>query len=82
MKIKIIARDMATPLEEAQVALGPFRTGTDKAGLAYIEVPPGTYDLAVWKAGFEAASKAVEIAADLSVQVELTRLPEELTVWS
>jgi hypothetical protein len=79
--IKIIARDTAIPLEEAQVALGPFRAGTDKAGLAYIEVPPGTYDLAVWKAGFEATSKAFEIAADLSVQFELTRLPEELTAW-
>ena len=80
--IKIIARDTAIPLEEAQVALGPFRAGTDKAGSAYIEVPSGKYDLAVWKAGFEATSKAVEIAADLSVQFELTRLPEELTVWS
>jgi hypothetical protein len=80
--IKIIARDTAIPLEEAQVALGPFRAGTDKAGLAYIEVPPGTYGVAVWKAGFEATSKAVDIAADLSIQFELTRLPEELTVWS
>ena len=82
VKIKIIARDTATPLAEAQVALGPFRAGTDKAGLACIEVPSGTYDLAVWKAGFEATSKGVEIAADLSVQFELIRLPEELTVWS
>jgi hypothetical protein len=45
-------------------------------------VPSGTYDLAVWKAGFEATSKAIEIAADLNVQFELIRLPEELTVWS
>jgi hypothetical protein len=71
----------ATPVEQTQVALGPYRAATDKAGLAHIEAPAGTYDLAVWKPGFEAASRTVEIAADASVRFELTRLPEELTAW-
>ncbi len=71
----------ATPVEETQVALGPWRAATDKTGTAHLEVPAGTYDLAVWKSGFEAASRTVEIAADASVAFELIRLPEELTVW-
>jgi hypothetical protein len=72
---------VGTPVEETQVALGPYRAATDKTGMAHIEVPAGTYDLAVWKSGFEAASRTVEIAADASIAFELTRLPEELTAW-
>lgn len=71
----------ATPMEETQIALGPFRAATGKAGAAHIEVPAGTYDLAVWKSGFEPASRTVEIAADVSVQFELRRLPKELNAW-
>jgi hypothetical protein len=71
----------ATPVAETQVALGPWRAATDKTGTAHLEVPAGTYDLAVWKAGFEAASRTVEITADASVPFELIRLPEELTAW-
>jgi len=79
--IKVITSDDATPLEKVQVALGPYRAATDNAGLARIEVPTGKYDLAVWKAGFEAASKIVDVAANLIVQLELTRRAKELTIW-
>jgi hypothetical protein len=72
---------VATPVEETQVALGPWRAATDKTGTAHLEVPAGTYDLAVWKSGFEAASRTVEITADASFAFELIPLPEELTVW-
>jgi hypothetical protein len=72
---------VAAPVEETQVALGPYRAATDKTGTAHIEVPAGTYDLAVWKSGFEAASRTVEITADASIAFELIRLPEELTAW-
>ena len=81
LAVTVTACDAATPVEETQIALGPYRAATDKTGTAHIEVPSGTYDLAVWKSGFEAASRTVEIAADVSVQFELIRLPKELTVW-
>lgn len=79
--VTVTESGVATPVEETQVALGPWRAATDKTGTAHFEVPAGAYDLAVWKAGFEAASRTVEIAADASVAFELIRLPEELTAW-
>ncbi len=79
--VRVTESCAATPVEETQVALGPWRSATDKTGTAHLEVPAGTYDLAVWKSGFEAASRTVEITADASVAFELIRLPEELTVW-
>jgi hypothetical protein len=81
LTVKVIESGTAAPMENVHVALGPFRAATDGAGLAHIETPGGTFDLAVWKPGFAAAPIPVEIAADTSVQVEMACLPEELTVW-
>jgi hypothetical protein len=81
VEITVTESCVAAPVEETQVALGPYRAATDKTGMAHIEVPAGTYDLAVWKSGFEAAARTVEITADASVAFELIRLPEELTAW-
>jgi hypothetical protein len=79
--ITVTESGVATPLRETQIALGPYRAATDKAGMAHIEVPAGSYHLAVWKSGLEAASRTVEITADTDVAFELVRLPEELTAW-
>ncbi len=79
--IRVIESEAASPIAETQIALGPYRTATDETGLVMIEVPAGTYDLAVWKSGFEAASKTVEITADASIQFELNKLPKESTAW-
>jgi len=79
--VAVTESEVATPVEAGEIALGPYRAATDKTGVAHIEVPGGIYDLAVWKSGFEPASRTVEIAADVSVQLELIRRPKELTVW-
>jgi PEGA domain-containing protein len=79
--VTVTEDDGATAVEGVQVALGPWRAATGKTGTAHIDVPAGTYDLALWKPGFEAASGRVTIAADANVQLDLTRLPEELTAW-
>jgi hypothetical protein len=77
----VIEREIAAPVADVQVALGPYRSATISAVLASIEAPTGTFELAVWKSGFAAAPCSVEIAADAVVEVALTRLPEELKVW-
>jgi hypothetical protein len=68
-------------VDKTEVALGPYRAATDNTGVAHIEVSAGTYELAVWKSGFKAAIRTVEIAADTNLRVELIRLPQELTAW-
>jgi Carboxypeptidase regulatory-like domain len=79
--VTVTEGDGATPVENAQVALGPCRAATGKTGTAHVEVPAGTYDLSIWKPGFEPASGNVTVAADANVRLDLTRLPEELTAW-
>lgn len=79
--VTVTESDVATPVENSEVALGPYRGATDKSGMAHVEVSGGTYDLAVWKSGFKPASRTVEIAADVDVRFELVRLAKELTAW-
>jgi uncharacterized membrane protein len=79
--VTVIEGDAASPVEKTEVALGPYRAATDKAGVAHLQVAAGTYELAVWKSGFKAAVRTVEVAADASVQFELVRLAQELTAW-
>jgi hypothetical protein len=79
--VTVTESDVATPVEKTQVALGPYRAATDRTGMAHIEVPTGTYDLAVWKSGYEAARRTIEITANVGVHFELIRLPKELTAW-
>jgi hypothetical protein len=79
--VTVTESNAAGPVEETQIALGPYRAATDKTGMAHIEVPGGTYDLAAWKSGFAPASRTVEIAADVTVELELIRRPKELTAW-
>jgi hypothetical protein len=79
--VAVTESEAASPVEASEIALGPYRAATDKTGMAHIEVPGGTYDLAAWKSGFEPASRTVEVAADISVQLELIRRPKELTAW-
>jgi hypothetical protein len=79
--VAVTEDDGETPVGEVQVALGPYRAATGGTGIAHIDVPGGTYDLALWKPGFEAVSGKVTVAADADVRFDLTRLPEELTAW-
>jgi len=82
LTVRVVDREGAAPVDDVQIAVGPCRAATDRDGIAQIETPAGTFELAVWKAGFERAPQVVEIAADMTVRVEMTRLPEELTAWS
>jgi hypothetical protein len=79
--VTVIEADAATPVEKTEVALGPYRAVTDRTGVAHIEAAAGTYELALWKSGFKAAVRTMEIAADASVRFELVRLAQELTAW-
>jgi hypothetical protein len=69
------------PLAGVELALGPYRAATDAMGAARLDIPAGRFALAVWKAGFEGGPTDVEVAGDLSLQVELKRVPQEPAIW-
>jgi hypothetical protein len=77
LTIKVIEKDTAAPIADAQVRLGVFRAATDGAGLAEVDMPKGVYDLNVWKVGYEAPTRTVKLDDNVFVEVEVVSLPEE-----
>jgi hypothetical protein len=77
LTVKVFERDTAAPIADAHIRLGAYRGLTDPSGTAEIMLPKGAYDLNVWRAGYEAPTSAVTIAADATVEVEVTAMPED-----
>ena len=77
LTIKVIEKDTAAPIANAQVRLGVFRGATDQSGLAQVDMPRGVYDLNVWKIGYEAPTRTVELNRNISLEVEVLSVPEE-----
>jgi hypothetical protein len=75
--VKIIEKESAAPVGDVQVRLGAYRGATDQCGLAQIRVGKGRYDLHIWKVGYEAPGRTVDIDDDLAFEIEAVALPPE-----
>jgi len=75
--VKVIEQKTEAPVENAQVRLGAYRAATGAAGFAEFMLPEDSYDLDVWKSGYEAPSTPIVIDADLTVEIAIAALPEE-----
>jgi hypothetical protein len=40
-------------------------------------MPKGTYDLTIWKVGYDAPSQIVDVSEDISIQIEAEIVPPE-----
>jgi hypothetical protein len=77
LTVKVVEQGTATPVENAQLRLGPYRAATSDSGIAKLVLPKGSYDLDVWKSGYEAPTTAITVDADLAVNVAIAPVPEE-----
>jgi hypothetical protein len=83
LTVQVIDKDTAAPIPDVQIRLGAYRAATNEAGLAEVRMPKGVYDLNIWKVGYEAPARTMEVNEDVTVEVEALCLPEEDpdTVW-
>jgi hypothetical protein len=65
------------PLDQAYVRLGPYRGVTDATGVATIKAAKGTYELVMWKAGYDAPVTPLAVEADATVAINAKTLPED-----
>jgi hypothetical protein len=78
LTITLVDRHASTPIENAHIRLGPFRTLTDASGIARVALPKGTYEITVWHAGYETDPATVDIAdADVALRLVGTAVPDE-----
>jgi uncharacterized membrane protein len=73
----VLEKDSKLPIEDAQVRLGAYRAATDPSGRAEVAMPKGTYDLTIWKVGYDAPSQIVDVSDDVSIQIEAEIVPPE-----
>jgi hypothetical protein len=77
LTIEVFEKDSKAPIEDAQVRLGAYRAATDPSGRAEVAMPKGSYDLTVWKVGYETPGLTVDVRQDVSIQVEAVVVPPE-----
>jgi hypothetical protein len=74
--VRVIEKNTQAGIENAEVRLGVYKARSDSSGCARIEVPTGTYDLNAWKLGYQAEAKTVDVAENVTVQLEVVTVPE------
>jgi hypothetical protein len=77
LRVKVVEQASCAPIPDVELRLGTYRGTTGEAGLAQIALPKGCYELHLWKVGFEASARTIEIDGDALVQIEATVVPEE-----
>ena len=77
LSVKVIEQATAAPIPDVELRLGTYRGITGASGLADIALPKGRYELRIWKVGFEAPPRPVEVGADAFVEIEALAVPEE-----
>jgi hypothetical protein len=77
LSVKVIEQATAAPIPDVELRLGAYRGTTGASGLAEIALPKGRYELRIWKVGFEAPPRPVELDADAFVEIEALVVPEE-----
>jgi hypothetical protein len=74
--VEVFQEKTSTVVEDTEVRLGAFRTLTNVHGVAFLEVPHGTYELNVWKMGYQFVTRNLEVNSDQSLRIELPVEPE------
>ena len=77
LTVKIREKDTANPIERCRGPAWALSRHHRPGRTAAIEVPKGTYDLVVWKVGYDVPILSTEVAADRLVELEATIVPEE-----
>jgi hypothetical protein len=77
LTVKVVEKDSKVPIGDVQIRLGAYGAATGPSGTAEIMMPKGVHELHVWKAGYEAPARPVEIKDDIAVEVEATVVPED-----
>ena len=74
--VKVVEKGTGVPIADAQVRVGSHRASTDESGVATLKTSSGTYDVAVWKGGYQSPSMTVAVTEDVDVQIEAAVIPK------
>ena len=76
LTVEVVEKGSTIPVPNAYVSLGAYRASTGESGRSIVSVAEGSYELTIWKVGYEAPSRALDVSKDLTVRVEVVVLPD------
>jgi hypothetical protein len=74
--VKVVEGETKTAVEDFEVRLGVYRASTNRSGLARLDVAKGSYNLSVWKSGYKAVSKRLDVDENMTISVEVSLEPQ------
>ena len=77
MRVRVVEQETGTPIGDVQIRLGAYRAETDQNGLAQINSAKGTFELNIWKVGYDAPRRTVAVDADALIQVDAAVVPDD-----
>ena len=77
VSVRVVERGTDLPIRDAHVRLGAYRGSTDETGLARFAVQTGEHRIFVWKPGYDASERTIDVRKDGHVQIEAAVLPED-----
>ena len=77
LNVKVTEQATSAPIADVELRLGAYHGTTDGSGLAQIAIPRGSYELHLWKVGFEAPSRVLDICGNAFVEIAATAVHEE-----
>jgi hypothetical protein len=82
VSFEVIEKGSGVPLAGVELRLGTFRTATNDAGVAHVDVPGGRYEACGWKIGYDLLSTTLLVSSDTTLHLEVTPTPEaEQPYW-
>jgi hypothetical protein len=75
--VRVIEQETGVPIGDVQIRLGAYRAVTDQNGQAQINTAKGSFELNIWKVGYDAPQRTVDVNADAIVKVEAVVVPED-----
>ena len=80
--VEVIDKESGVPVAGVELRLGMFRATTSDTGVAHVDVPGGTYEVAAWKLGYDLVSNTIHITSDTTIRLDVTPAPQpEQPYW-
>lgn len=80
--LEVVEKGSGAALAGVELRVGVFRTATDDAGVAYVDVPGGVYEVCAWKIGYDVLSTTMRVACGATVRLEVAATPQtEQPYW-
>ena len=77
LTVEVLEKDSKAPDRGRPGAARRLPGRHRSVGRAEVAMPKGTYDLTIWKVGYDAPSQIVDVSEDVSIQIEAEIVPPE-----